>query len=270
MVMITDEPILKYRKPGFPKSTHDEKSFRSRIEYIGPKSDLESARPTNSAGWGNYPGRVNNTDLQPIDGTDKATLTVSMESFYEFDTGTDDKAVGDAVEETLEVEWVKFDRSFYEHEEFAPEGSGTYKLTSGDIISIQKWEQEENRTLKEAYKWQDDSDVGGGAGIVELSANAKMFARGIELGQEVWEDFIPVIRRTTNFYNGPPGESKAGLEDAAGVPKFAGGPTGYEWRKTADRAIKGDGQTRWERVEEWTGATKILSDRENLYWTPPT
>jgi hypothetical protein len=262
---MADESILSYRKPGFPKTSNSEKSYRITIEYIGPYSTLASAEPASNDAWGEYDGRVATTDLEPVPGTDLGELTVICEYFYEAGDGGADAGI--AKEVSYEVEWVVFQRSLFEHPAFSINGTGTtYKLDSQDIADIEAWQNEPNPTLKSAYKYNELAVTGSGD-EAELSAAAKMFCRGLELGIENYEDYAPVIRKTTTYVSGLPGTSDAGSE--GGEPSFDGKPDGYEWRKSADRAIRAGGQTKWERVEEWCGAIKVLIDKDTIYWTAP-
>jgi hypothetical protein len=245
------ESILTNKKPGFPKTSRTSSAFRTTIEYIGSLTTLSTARPENNAAWGDYDGTVASTDLSPIEGTDQAELIVVCEKLFQ-DGGT---ISGTAAEVSFEVEWVYFQRSMFEHPIFA---GGTYALTADDIAAIEAWKNEETVSVKAAFAYSADGSS------VELSANAEIFAKGLNLGQETYEDFAPVIRRTTRYLNGLPPTSNAGLK--GGDPTFAGKPTGYEWRKTADRSIQVSGRNKWDRVEEWTGAIKVLSDRAAIYW----
>jgi hypothetical protein len=256
------ESILTFRRPGFPRTTNNETAFSTVVEYIGPLTTLEAARPVSNASWGDYTGRVKTTELEPIEGTDKAIMVVILE--YKYEAGTNGTEPGIPAEISLEVEWVMFQRSMYEHPVFAIGEGGDHALTSADIAAIEKWENEDNADEKALYKYkvkEDDTEY------ETLSANAKMFARGIELGQSSWEDYSPVVRKTTNMLGGPPGISAAGQKD--NPPSFDGGPAGYQWRKSADRGIKAGGQTKWERQEEWLGAKKVLTDKDEIFWTAP-
>ena len=259
---MSNESIIAFKRPGYPRTSNNETAFSTVIEYVGPLATLEGARPASNESWGTYSGRVKTTELEPIEGTNRAIMTVILEFRYEAPSGG--AGPGVAAEEALEIEWVMFQRSLYEHPEFAIGQGGLHALTSEDIAAIEKWENTEDVSQKKLYKYKvKDSDEE----FEELSANAKMFARGIELGQESYEDFAPVIRKTTTLLGGPPGTSEAGLKSTP--PPFDGGPAGYEWRKSADRGLREGGQTEWTRSEEWLGAKKILTDRDDIYWSAP-
>jgi hypothetical protein len=113
---------------------------------------------------------------------------------------------------------------------------------------------------KRSYKDRDDIDDYD----EELSDNAKKYCAGLNLGLESYEDFAPVARKVTAYAGGPPSSTQAGDKNTpTGIP---GLPSGWEWRKSADRSMRAGGQTRWERVEEWTGAQKVLTDKTNIYF----
>lgn len=255
---MAQEFISDLIKPEFPKLSNSERTFRTRIEYVGKYDLLNNNAPSVNAVWGNYAGLVTTAELKPLPGTDYGELIVVCEYTYDNPNG----GTGEARETIYEVEWVMFQRSLYEHPFFALSGGGTYELDSDDITDVEKWQNEQDADLKKAWKYQ------GASAEETLSDNAKMFARGIQLGQEYYEDFVPVVRVTTVYAGGNPGDSEAGEKD--NPPSFAGGPAGYEWRKSADRAIRTGGQTRWERVEEWIGAEKVLTDRDSVYWVAPS
>lgn len=252
--------IQQYLRPGFPKESISEKSYRTVIEYIGPKATLLANSPAQNTVWGDYNGLVTGSSIDPIEGTTKGILRVQCEYFH--NEGSTGGGLGSAQEVTYEDDWETFVRSMYEHPEFAIGEGGTYELDSQDVAQIEAWKNEVNTDLKEEYKF----DVGNGE--VTLSTNAKMFARGLELGQETYEDYAPVVRRKTIYVNGgPPADTDVGTKDTP--PSAANGPSGYQWRKSASRGTRADGQTRYERDEEWIGAIKVLVDRDAIYWTAP-
>ena len=256
------EFILNYKKPGFPRKANTDKGVQTTIEYVGPLDTLEDEQPDKDTVWGDYVGVVKSAVLNPIEGTDKAMLTVVCEATFD-QTEEASFAPPTVREVSYEREWVVFTRSLFEHPAFAIGQGGQFELDSTDIVSIEKWQNEESTELKSTYKYFYH-EFGG---VVELTDNAKMFARGLELGLDPYEDYAPVIRKTTNYAKGIPTGADAGLK--GGEPDFTGKPDGYEWRKAADRGIKEGGQTRWNQVEEWLGATKVLIDKKNVFWEPP-
>lgn len=249
------ESILTYKKPGFPKYDNTEKSYRTTIEYVGPQATLASAEPGVNDAWGDYIGIVTGSSLDPIEGTTQANLTISVEYNYDGAGGTS----GSLREVTYEVEWVVFQRPLLEHPVFRVGGGGQYELSAEDIAAIESWKTS-NVGTRGAYNYYDaETDTS-----IALSSNAQVFCKGFDIGLETYEDYAPVVRKTTSYAGGLPGTSTAGMKETP--PNFNGRPSGYEWRKSADRAIRASGQTRWDRVEEWMGAVKVLIDRASIYY----
>jgi len=250
------ESIITLKKPGFPKISNSENGTETVIEYIGAFATLEPAEPARNSTWGDYDGRVKSTNLTPVENSTYGELTVVVEDVYEASTA------GTAQEISTEIDWVLFQRSMLEHPVFRIGGGGRHALTIMDVVDIENWRNEPDPDLKSVYKY-----LGGTPEYKieqSLSANASKFADAINLGLETYEDYAPVARKTTTYTNGPPPSTNAGtLETPTGI---TGLPAGYEWRKTADRSIRAGKNTKWDRDEEWTGAIKVLTTRNEIYF----
>lgn len=256
------ESIATYRKPEFPKLSVTENAFRTTIEYIGPEITLEAAKPEAGSVWGDFSGTVISTDYNLTENTSTAELTVVVELKSE----TGDESTFGALEATVyEIDWDVVARSMYEHPAFAIGEGGPNSLTTQDIIDIEAWRQQgpEQAEFKALYRYESNN----AEGYVDLSNNARLFARGIELGQESYDDYAPIARKTSTYVGGPPGNSEAGEKDEP--TGFSNKPTGYEWRKSADRTLSQGSRTRFDRTEEWLGAKKVLSDINSIYWAAP-
>lgn len=258
------ESIYSLRRPGFPKETIDDTSYRTNIEYVGIYTDLRAAGVQVGNLWGEYPGRVSVANLEPIEGTDRGILVVTVEA----KAGSADyplNAEGDLQETFEELDWVDVQRSLYEHPKFAVGGGGDYELTEDDVVNLKKWENEPSTVLKKAFKFSEIS-ASGGTSEAELSDNAKMLAKGILRGIEYWPDKAPVLRRTQRYKNGPGPSSNAGQKDDP--DGFTGlKPAGYEWINNTDRCTHRGGQKTFDREREWTGAKKVLIDRDEIFWS---
>ena len=254
---MADETIVDLRKPDFPKFSNNERTKTVTIEYIGEDTDL--VEPEVGDEWGDFDGTVSSVNKNPIHGTVTllAEMTVTVESSY--DQG-DGEVPGEALEVSYEVEWVMFQRSMYEHPAFAVGGGGTFALTSGDIAAIEAWKNETDVDLKSAYQYLPSPTA---AEHEYLSDNAIKFVTGIELGIETYEDYAPLVRKNTIYAKGLPATSTAGQKEEA--PEITGKPTGYEWRKQADRATQ-NGKRKWDKSEEWIGAIKVLVDKDQIFW----
>ena len=251
------ESIAAFRKPGFPRLSTTESAFRTLIEYIGATATLTAAEPDPGVAWGDFVGTVTTTELFPTENPAISELVVTVELEAE-----SPEEEGTLESETYEIEWVVVGRSMYEHPQFAIGFGGANALTSEDISHLANWQKEEDTELKAAYSFASEFSPD-----IELSTNARLFARGIELGLIEMEDFAPVTRKTSTYVNGPPPQTEAGQKQDP--PSFPRLPAGYEWRKSADRSVTAGKRTKWDRSEEWTGAKKVLYDRDEIFWEAP-
>ena len=257
------ESILTFKRPGFPVETLDDSTYRTTIEYVGLVSVLAPATPPIGSTWGDYPGLIANYNLQPIEGTLYGILTVVCERG--FNTGGDvTPATGTKiVNETIyEIDWVDVSRPLIEHPVFAPGGGGSSVLTELDVIELQKREVNENTAKKAEFKF-DKVTLGDNAGT--LTDNAKRLARGRLRGIEYWVDKAPVARQSDTWVKGPPPPRQAGQKQTP--PSFPNLPTGYQWIRSADRALRDGAQSRWSSSTDWIGVKKVLIDVDEIFWT---
>jgi hypothetical protein len=254
------ESISTLRKPGFPKLSATENAFRTVIEYIGLSTTLEAAEPATGSIWGDFAGTVISTDIQPTENASYSEMTVTVEQVAE----TNEFTYGEKESEVFEIDWTVIARSMFEHPQFAPGGAN--ELVSDDVFDLEQWTAEKDKDLQTVYKYRRVYENGASQEI-NLSDSARLFARGIQLGQETFEDFAPVARKTSTYVGGPPDESEAG--EKSEPTGFSNLPSGYEWRKNADRSITAGSRTRFDRTEEWLGAIKVLSDKNTIYWEAP-
>jgi len=264
---MANEPIIQYRRVGYPKETLDEGSYRNVIEYIGPTDELSGIVETGMK-WGDYGGLVTSASGEPIEGTDYAILTVVVErKFDSADYG--DGGQGQKQETNYEIDWADVQTPMLEHPAFRNGGGGAHELSKPDLLELKAWEDEPDVDQKALYKFRPAGmgfNQGGGAVYYrELSDNAKLFAKGILMGIEYYIDKAPVARKTETYAGGPPPEGTAGQKDEPSG--FDGLPSGYEWIREADRGLRRGGQTRWERTIEWKGTKKVLVDRDEIFWT---
>ena len=260
------ETIATYMRPGFPHESVDETSYRTLIEYVGPKEKLESSNSGIAVRipWGTFPGIVNSAELVPMEGTDYATLTVSVER--KFESNDYQYGGGEVASTNYEIDWVDVQRSMYEHPEFDKNGTGAYKLDDEDIAAIKSWDICPDPSYKKIWVYsKDDWKTPPDATFPTLSDNAKKFAEGMLLGIEYWIDKAPIARKNEEYTGGPPPKGTAGKKETP-PSNFPNLPAGYEWIRNADRAIKQGGQTKWQRSIEWVGAVKVLVDTKNIYW----
>jgi len=252
------ESIINLKRPEFPKIEENENGTVTRIEYIGDTATIAAAKPAVGATWGDYVGQVKSSIIEPTENTGISVLAVTVDNTKD----NAEPSTGELKSVSYEIRWVSVERDMLEHPQFAIGEGGENALTTGDIYDIEMWKAPENtRALRDEYKYNE------GGYHVSLSANAKLFCRGIELGQETFDDKAPTAIKISEYVNGPPPETTAGIkEDPAGFPNL---PEGFEWRKETADSTRAGGATKWNLTEEWNGAKKVLHDRLHIYWEPP-
>lgn len=143
-----------------------------------------------------------------------------------------------------EVDWTQLEKPLEQHPRY--QSTGDKPLNEQDLVDIENWKNETDRTLRSQGKYRSAD-----GNEVTLSLNAKDLAFKILRGQSSYIVAAPVVRVTSRTYAKP-------LTSATGTkghpPAAAGYPPGYEWVKTADRAMRQGSRGTWERIEEWTGA----------------
>lgn len=253
------ESIIAFKKPEFPKVENTENGSVTRIEYIGDATTLAAALPSVGGTWGDYSGQVKSVNKEPKENTNLLEVSITVEQTID----NEEVEPGQLVSISYEIRWVTVERPMLEHPQFSIGGGGANALTDGDIYTIELWKAPENKKADyEVFKCKQDGY------LITLSDNAKLFARGIQLGQETFEDKAPTAIKISEYVNGPPPETTAGLkEDPAGFPNL---PAGFEWRKETADSTRAGGATKWNLTEEWVGAVKVLTDRLNVYWDAPT
>lgn len=251
------DPLINYKKPEYPKREFGEAAVITRIEYIGDTETLEASLPVSGQEYGGYLGQVKSATIEPTEDVGISVAMITMEQPID----NTETQPGELTAISYEIRWIDVERSMYEHPDFN-EG-GEFFLTKGDIYDIEKWRAPENtKDLRDNFKYDEQGYE------TTLSANAKMFAQGILLGLETYDDKAPVAIKISEYVGGPPPTTDAGLkEDPVGFPNL---PEGFEWRKEAADSTRAAGATRWNLTEEWQGAKKVLFDRLKIYWLPPT
>ena len=253
------ESIITLKRPGFPKESISANGRETIIEYVGEETDLRTAGVVTGLPWGNYSGVVEDADIDPIEGTSKAILTVRM--VFKWGSAEYGSSEGTEQQTIHEVEWVDVQRSIFEHPNFA--SGGSFALDNDDLIQIRRWQDMTNPTLKAAWKFYTTDE---NTTTDTLSTNAQKCAKGILLGIEYWIDKAPLLRKSTAYKNGPPPQSGGGVKETpSGFPALSG-LSGYEWIRSADRSLQTGTEKEWRRDQEYIGARKVLIDAANIYW----
>ena len=265
-----NDPIYNLMRHGFPRESLDDKSYKTTIEYVGLVTLLLLHSPAISTQWGKYPGLVTEQNLERLEGTAHGILTITCES--KFNTGGDSPKTGKKIEgeTSYEIDWVDVQRSLYEHPKFRKGGGGAYELTDADIENIKNWEKNPWAAYKKIYTYRDGGDYTKACDASDptLSINAKTLAVALYHGVQYWIEKAPVARRSDTWVNGPPPPGSAGQKQTP--PGFPNLPTGYEWIRSTDRALRAGGQSSWSNDTEWIGANKVLIDVDEIFWNPPS
>lgn len=267
------DAFASYIRPGFPRRSNSSTGDLTEIQYVGPASALKATtadevstgvyglRPIAGQAWSPYTGRVSVSEYEPLPGTSPEYGVVTIVCEIAYGTGS---SAGTEQETTYEIDWANISRSLYEHPKFRPGGGGTYELSDSDLVDLQLWQNEPDSDARKAYQFYKRDKNGAPVGILEtLDTNPAVLAEYLLKGVEFYDDYAPIARKSTTYAGGPPGTSDAGAKDTP--LGFSNLPAGWEWLKTADRALRSGRQTKWVRTEEWTGAKKVLVDKDNIY-----
>lgn len=247
--------LIDYLRPDYPRRSTDISGRRTVYVMRGKRSVLEPL----FLGIGQaFDGAfVDRTSIQDIATSDVIDYTV--ETYYAFAQTTAE--VIDDQYPFYEIDQVQIEKSLKQHPTFI-------SYTSADWQAVSAWENEQDPALKAAYQYylrdKDSETVGS---ILTLTGTTttgqKAYARLRLLGAESYLDFAPVVRRTTK-YRGSAAPSSADAGQRTTAPSYA--PAGYEWLKTCDRVSKqGTKSIEWVRQEEWTGARKVLIDKDEIF-----
>jgi hypothetical protein len=230
-------------QPGYPVRDKGPQGLKITLVYRGPWSALmahePSARDVYSALDEGYTAALTETDFDGLmitnvqthpDGAGTGDLGPATQTivFEPIDLG-----------ESSEVEMAQLERPI--------ETNDYYSLETSDIwAAFNTWEAEPDPTLKGIFKYTIPNTnppvTGTLTGLIAGLAAKKL------KGLTSYIAPAPVLR-TTTFHLNAPATANVGKRDTPGF-----GPTGYEWLKTADRAIFDRADGRWKRTQEWTGA----------------
>lgn len=259
------EAIIHLKRPGFPKETFDDTSYRTTIEYVGLVTQLLLHSPGISTAWGDYPGLVTSDDLERFENKTHGILTVVCERKFEPGDGSSATGVKLVNETTYEIDWVDVPQTLLQHPAFASGGSS--ELTDTDKLEIESWEKNPYIDYKKDFTFKKDGDyiTPCSAADPTLSENAQLYAKGRLKGIDGFVAKLPVAIRSDTWVKGPPPAGTAGQkEEPEGFPNL---PTGYEWIRGADRALRAGGQTTWSQTVDWQGVNKVLIDADDIFWT---
>jgi hypothetical protein len=262
--------------PTSPRIEADATRFSVTRIYEGPYETLGSNQPYQGQAFSDLPpaALVVSVLLEKMPGG-KGRLTVKAETSGPSET--------QPYAPLFEVEWVEVDRRIEQHPIYADGtdplvfgGSvGQYALNIGDRTALQKWEGEDDFTLKAAYQFKilqtqppttppDGYMAGtpltlttGVYDIYTLSTNAQNLAKKKLRGEDSYRLWAPVVRQTIQSLTLPAGDPCGKIEDP---PNSANPPAGYVWQRSAQRGTKTGRFGKWTQQQEWQGADSIDTD----------
>lgn len=225
--------------PGFPQRDRTPEGVRISLAYRGPYTVLRDNEPAPLSLFAALHSIYRaSLEADEFSGLYLASVETTPDGAGESGPGTL-RLVFQPVDPgaTLEIDNATLERPV--------ESNPYYSLiTDGIWARFNTWEQESDPTLRGQLKYRipGTEDVETLTGIIAGLAQKKL------RGTTSYIASYPVVRKTSYSLEEP---------ETGGVGKRSdpeAGPEGFEWLKTADRAMIRKSDGRWERVQEWTGA----------------
>lgn len=243
--------LIDYLKPSYPTKVTDETGIHRTYVMRGKVSVLTPLM----LGIGQYldGGKVYSTSIDVIETSDYIDYTVqTCVPFAQTTIEIDDDQYP-----AWEIDQVQIEKDLKQHPSFI-------SFSASDWAAIYGWEEEVDQYLKtnNQYYMRDYEGKRTGS-VLTLSMTQAKYAYLVLRGAKSFLDFAPVVRKTSQYLGSvAPSCADAGQKTTA--PSYA--PSGYEWLKTADRVQRqGSKSMVWMRQEEWTGARKVLLDKDSLF-----
>lgn len=247
--------LIDLLRPDYPKTQTDSTGVRRTYVMRGLKTVIDPLKVGIGSMFQGYP--VDRTSEDAI--STSGWIDYTVETYYTFPQAT--SQVDDDQYPFYEIDQVQIEKSLKQHPAFA-------SFVAADWQAVNAWDNEMDMALKAAYQYylrdKENSPVGSVQTLTGTTTTGQKAYAALRLrGVESFLDFAPVVRRTTKYRgNSAPSSADAGQKTSA--PSYA--PAGYEWLKTADRVSKqGVKSIEWIRQEEWTGARKVLLDKDEIF-----
>ena len=223
------------------RSTFDVGVWTTTIQltFVGKLSELQTAAagtyaPGLTIGNG-YDATIiiKESEVTGAGNVDAATLVVTADNSSAIGGGT-----GGGSTTVYELEWV--------HTEFPIENLNGQINNAGSVFNFLGMSDADKLAVKKAY------DSGNSGTIAGFSATQNALLGAKNQGYLIFSKYLPVMRKTSSSLFRPTTSGCGQVESPSvgGVPSTYY-PTGYNYKKTADRAIKQRNQ--WVRNQEWTG-----------------
>lgn len=209
------------------------------LTFVGRLSDLQTAAagtylPGGAIGNG-YGGDIiiKESEVSTAGDVDKATLVVTGDNSSEAGGGT-----GSGGTTVYELEWVL--------SEFPIENLNGQVNNTGTSYNFLGMSTAHKLAVKKAY------DAGNSGTIAGFTATQNALLDAKVQGYLTFQKYLPVMRKTSSSLFRPTtgGCGTVQAPSAGGVPTTYY-PAGYNYIKSADRAVKQRNQ--WVRNQEWTG-----------------
>lgn len=252
--------IATYIRPGHPREYATEAAIGNTWVYRGPSATISANKPVIGETWAD--GRpVVACEIFEISG---ASALTDMMVVTGINTSTSVTVATTTEEIIYELEWRPVLKPLEVHPDF--QTGGTYALDATARKHVIGWRAELDPNLKAQRKYKQlDSDGVAAGSETTISGNALSFIKLLEIGVEEFVDYMPVWRKRS-VYKGtnPPSTGAIGVK---GTPSGSGYPSGYEWVKARDSAVRIGRRARWQRDEEWEGALVVYADKSDVF--PP-
>lgn len=228
-------------QPGYPRFRRDARGATLTLVFRGPIEDLRTYGPDIgddvTLGAFDYAPSDEIIYADSVECVEDAGGAGTLTIVYSNAPNSGGSALI-ANQTTIEVDYTPIERPLITHKRYVT--GGTNALTDDDRRKIEVWRNEPSTANYNAN-----------------STNGKHFIDKLKKGIESYIIASPVARRTTRGTSAPAVNSVGTRSATAPV---TGAPTGYEWLKTGDRALRQAPASGWERVEEWTGAREVDAD----------
>jgi len=205
--------------------------------FTGPFATIEAAMPVRFAAVTGVPTGLG-VDMATIKNGPGGVATLTIVCCQSPSQG-----IGETPIPIEEIEWVEVQRPLKSHKMF--QADGVNELDDGDLSDLVAWQNQDNSAQMKIFKFP----TGSGA-TDTLSDNATVYAKKWLRGQEYYNEYAPVYKKTLTLgsapYTGGCGIIEAPVTSETTVPPY------YQWLKNADRSIKRS--RTYERVQEWLGA----------------
>jgi len=224
------------------------------LPYTGRYEKLLATMPSNGAtiaGFGSLL-RVVHVKVKRSGGA-KGTMTVTLERDS---IGVQPDSELDTP--TLEIEWTRIEKALENHPKF-DDIHDDHKEQVSEYFG--KSDANSRRKIYLALVAVAGEEDGGPVTSIATSAACALILIDLKnIGVDSYIVYTPIIRRTTKKSVAPlTGTCATAILSSADLEEELGAevPAGYEYLKTADRGTRSGSASRWQRIEEWTGATTV-------------